>query len=151
MFSCIGRAVSRVSSAASGLWTWLRIKRFRIEGVPILLVLGCPAGLLHPQSYDDLTANELYLRGNILLERKDYSHAIEYFNRALKKEPKSVPARLHRGLAWSLLGNNEKARKDYVRSLELDPHLGQAHNELAQLPQFESTSKFFWPFGVPSQ
>ncbi|MFT3882404.1 MAG: tetratricopeptide repeat protein [Gemmatales bacterium] len=72
--------------------------------------------------YDPLSFTAQYNLGLFLLEKKDYSSAIEHLRLAVKLEPKAIT---HAGYAAGLfyLGKYEEAYEEYRKALALDPNL----------------------------
>lgn len=60
------------------------------------------------------------------LRNKEFTKAREVLERALQIEPSSGLIHFRLGLAYSELGNNEAALKEYFTSLELQPHIAVA-------------------------
>lgn len=64
-----------------------------------------------------------YNMGQIcLLKLRDYSRALNCFDRALALRPDYIGAVHQRGVAWELLGDNDKALQCWEKALELDPN-----------------------------
>ena len=58
---------------------------------------------------------------NFLYDQKQYSKAIEWYQRALAIDPKNVNAHTDLGTAFFYLGKPQDALREYNKSLELDP------------------------------
>ena len=56
-----------------------------------------------------------------MIKKKDFSHALHCFDRALAIRPDYVSAHHQRGMAWELLGDRDKALECWHKALELDP------------------------------
>jgi tetratricopeptide (TPR) repeat protein len=56
-----------------------------------------------------------------MIKKKDFSHALHCFDRALAIRPDYVNAHHQRGMAWELLGDRQKALECWRKTLELDP------------------------------
>lgn len=56
-----------------------------------------------------------------MIKKKDFSHALHCFDRALAIRPDYVSAHHQRGMAWELLGDRHKALECWRKTLELDP------------------------------
>jgi len=96
---------------------------------------------------ENLDAYNLYLQGRYFWNKRDRENlykSIEYFEKALEKDPDYVLA--YTGLADSyiVLGNNviippgeayPKARRFALKALEIDNGLGEAHTALAFIKQ----------------
>ncbi len=95
------------------------------------------AGLINPQVYD------AYLMGRYQLYKmspQGFDKALEYFQRALDKDPNYTPALVGSASVWSLreqlghVGAGEgwtKAKPTVMKALELDPTSAEAHQLLA--------------------
>jgi Flp pilus assembly protein TadD len=93
----------------------------------------------------DPEAYEAYLKGRYFWNKRtgdDFQKAVEYFNRAIERDPTFAPA--YSGLAdtYALLGDWEygvltpgeafpRAKAAAVKALQLDATLGEAHTSLA--------------------
>ncbi|MGH9650118.1 MAG: tetratricopeptide repeat protein, partial [Terriglobales bacterium] len=75
----------------------------------------------------------LIRRGQILNQRGFAEEALPSLNTALKSEPDSASAHYHLGVAFSLLGNGERAEKEWAEALRLRPGMGEAQQALAQV------------------
>ncbi len=58
---------------------------------------------------------------NFLYDQKQYSKAIEWYQRALELDPKNVNARTDLGTAYFYTGRPQDALREYGKSLEIDP------------------------------
>ena len=58
---------------------------------------------------------------NFLYDQKQYSKAIEWYQRALELDPKNVNARTDLGTAYFYMGRPQDALHEYDKSLELNP------------------------------
>jgi tetratricopeptide (TPR) repeat protein len=58
---------------------------------------------------------------NFLYDQKQYSKAIEWYQRALELDPKNVNARTDLGTAYFYAGRPQDALREYDKSLEIDP------------------------------
>lgn len=58
---------------------------------------------------------------NFLYDQKQYSQAIEWYQRALDLDPKNVNARTDLGTAFFYMGRPQDALREYDKSLEIDP------------------------------
>ena len=66
---------------------------------------------------------------NFLYDQKQYSKAIEWYQRALELDPKNVNARTDLGTAYFYTGRPQDALREYDKSLAIDP---QARTDPAQ-------------------
>jgi len=82
-----------------------------------------------------------FLHGRAAYEEKDYSTAIEDFNKAIQQRPGWGELYRFRGLAYSYSGQHQRALPDYQRAIELDPYRSPAYNALgwaySELGQYE--------------
>jgi serine/threonine protein kinase/tetratricopeptide (TPR) repeat protein len=93
----------------------------------------------NPQAYD------LYLRARFLLNRADKENlekAVEYFQKAVDKDPSFVLANAGLGEAYAFLGDNliwppndafPKAKAAVLNALQTDPNLAEGHRLLAMI------------------
>jgi cytochrome c-type biogenesis protein CcmH/NrfG len=58
---------------------------------------------------------------NFLYDQKQYSQAIEWYQRALELDPKDVNARTDLGTAYFYSGRPQDALREYDKSLAIDP------------------------------
>jgi tetratricopeptide (TPR) repeat protein len=58
---------------------------------------------------------------NFLYDQKQYSKAIEWYQRALELDPKNVNARTDLGTAYFYTGRPQDALREYDKSLAIDP------------------------------
>jgi len=65
--------------------------------------------------------NILFSLGRSLANTKDYSRAMQVYDRALNIKPDSVNILFAKGLCFMELGDFKEAKKYFVRSLELEP------------------------------
>jgi tetratricopeptide (TPR) repeat protein len=75
--------------------------------------------------------------GIMTLKRGLYKEALEYFDRALKRDETSAAAWYYKGLASGGLGDSKEAEKSLNRASYDLGHYGAAHFELAQLTASE--------------
>jgi len=58
---------------------------------------------------------------NFLYDQKQYSKAVEWYQRALELDPKNVNARTDLGTAYFYMGRPQDALREYDKSLAVDP------------------------------
>jgi len=58
---------------------------------------------------------------NFLYDQKQYSNAIEWYQRALELDPKNVDARTDLGTSYFYMGRPQDALREYSKALEIDP------------------------------
>ncbi|UCF79293.1 MAG: protein kinase, partial [Candidatus Eiseniibacteriota bacterium] len=110
-------------------------------------LLGDEAALLVKRGTEDLEAYDLYIKGRFFWEQrgKGLEKAIEYFNRALARDPDYAQA--YTGLAdsYSLLAFYgftppgdvlPKARENALKALQIDDTLAEAHSSLGFIHQW---------------
>ncbi len=66
-------------------------------------------------------AGSHYNLGNYYMERQDYPKAIEAFEQASRLQPHSVPPLVNVSLAYSITGQNEKAKARLQKALRVEP------------------------------
>ncbi|UCF78984.1 MAG: protein kinase, partial [Candidatus Eiseniibacteriota bacterium] len=111
------------------------VEKLKIE------LLGDEAALLVKRGTEDLEAYDLYIKGRFFWEQrgKGLERAIEYFNRALARDPNYAQA--YTGLAdsYNLLGFYgfmpprdvlPKARENALKAFEIDNTLAEVHSSL---------------------
>lgn len=77
--------------------------------------------------------------GNELIKKQQYSEAVEYFDRALTKEPNNFFATNDRGVCYFNMGNLSKAKVDFKRAVEIEPNNQLAKNNLQLVQQARTT------------
>ncbi len=72
---------------------------------------------------DPTHADALHNVGYInLIEKKSYQDALDLFNKAIENDTMFFQAYYNRGVTYELMGNREKAIKDFQKVLELQPN-----------------------------
>jgi len=101
-----------------------------------------------PLAVIDPEAHELYLQGRFFCNRRDTSDvlkSIEYFQKAIDKDPNYAAAYSAMAAAYTVLGANDqidprdaaaKARGAALKSLALDPRASEAHTILGHIKFF---------------
>src|SRR5690242_4445117 len=59
---------------------------------------------------------------DFLYDQKQYSNAIEWYQRVLELDPKNVNARTDLGTAYFYSGRPQDALREYDKTLAIDPH-----------------------------
>jgi len=72
----------------------------------------------------------LYLRGRAAYDAKEYSDALDAFDKVIQQRPDWPEAYRHRGLSYSHSGQYQRAVADYQKAIELDPNFASAYNDL---------------------
>jgi tetratricopeptide (TPR) repeat protein len=67
------------------------------------------------------TLNADINRGNMLINRREYDHAIDAFNEAIAIDAKADMALADRGMAYVWKADDDRARKDFDAALALNP------------------------------
>lgn len=70
----------------------------------------------------------LAVRGNVLLNKRDYAHAIEVLSVAFDLDPDNVVTLNLRGLAYERSGKDDQAMADYNLALQKRPTYGVPYN-----------------------
>jgi TolB-like protein/Tfp pilus assembly protein PilF len=131
-----------------------QISRAIVDTLKIQLV-GGPNRQLVRRSTESSTAYKLYLKGRYYWNKRSKEglwKGVEYFEKALEKDPGYALA--HAGLAdsYSLLGNygvlpshtvREKAKEAAARAVEIDATLAEAHTSLGHV-----RATYEWDWGV---
>ncbi len=78
--------------------------------------------------------------GELLLKKGASDEALASFNRALEMNPRSLEAKIGRGVALGRIGETEKAEKALREALPLNPNPAHVHLELGRL--FEQRGNF---------
>lgn len=93
----------------------------------------------------DIQAYQLFLQGrqqHISYTPQAYHRAVEYFDRAIERDPSFALAMAHLGMAYAELSEHGAIRSDFAyeramkatrRALELDPDLSAAHCTMGHL------------------
>ncbi len=63
--------------------------------------------------------------GNVYYDAQQYQAAIEYYDRALRVEPKNANVRTDMGTAYFYLGDSDRAIQEFQTALKDDPKHGQ--------------------------
>jgi tetratricopeptide (TPR) repeat protein len=93
----------------------------------MLLAAGCsPSG------------ERALVEGDRLLRDGRTPEAVRMLERAVETLPRSAPALNHLGLAYQSAGRLDEARRAYLRALELDRSLVEAHHNLALVHEARS-------------
>jgi tetratricopeptide (TPR) repeat protein len=98
----------------------------------VIAVLGMGttfAGSAQPEQYIDrqLRFRQYFDRGMQLIEANHPREALEYFNRALKLDPRGADALVSRGYARAMLKDYKGALADQTEALRVDPRLAEAY------------------------
>lgn len=105
-----------------------RTKKRRSRIISVLC--GCGIIVLLVMMIFSINKPDQVALGHELYLQEDYKSAIDYYDKAIKENPKNAAAYHNRGLTYYSLGNEEgsedtklreKAIADYSKSIELDP------------------------------
>lgn len=66
-------------------------------------------------------------------KNKDWNGAIDIFTAVLEKEPSNAEVYNNLGLCYANIGNDEKAEKNYLRSIELNSQIPQTYINLVDI------------------
>jgi len=94
--------------------------------VSITLVLAAIVSLTLGSAMVFSSASGVDIRGMVAvgeryLSEERYDEAVEILSKAIDVEPRYVPAYVDRAVAYTALGDNEKAIADYETAIELEP------------------------------
>ena len=89
--------------------------------------------LLEEVEIDIDKSTEHLVRGNALLEQRQFPEAVEQFKLAVKFNPDDEDLYYNLALAQARAGDTESAKQNYRRSLELYPDYVEAHNNLGNI------------------
>lgn len=81
-------------------------------------------------NYPDASFNLGYIQ---LVLRNDPKSAIPYFTDAIRSNPDYAEAFYNRGMAYRLTGDNESARKDFLKALSIFPSYSMAQERLKEM------------------
>jgi len=84
------------------------------------------------------TADDYLFEGKKSYKKQDISEAIEYFNKAIKKDPKLVKAYVERGKAYFNTGQFELSEQDYTTAISLDSTIADAYYSRGRIYQFQN-------------
>jgi tetratricopeptide (TPR) repeat protein len=79
-------------------------------------------------SKNQLSLQELLLKGNDHLYRKEYSEAINYYEKVIGLDPNYAIAWNNKGFALENFGKSKEAIKCYDKAIELSPNYANAWN-----------------------
>lgn len=82
---------------------------------------------------DSVNIDANYNLGYIGLLESDYESSISYFTVVINSNMNNPSAYFSRGLSYKLNGNFEKAKQDFMTTLELDGSFEEARTELANI------------------
>ena len=82
---------------------------------------------------DSVNIDANYNLGYIGLLESDYESSISYFTVIINSNMNNPSAYFSRGLSYKLNGNFEKAKQDFMTTLELDSSFEEARTELANI------------------
>ena len=92
-------------------------------------------------------ANEYNKLGMDLLNQGKYAKAIEYFDKALEIDPKSITYLLNKGISYDMLGNYDLAIQTFDKALEINPNdadvLGEKGYTLMNHKNYEEALFYF--------
>src|SRR5208337_4309098 len=87
----------------------------------ILAALLITAGYAHSNTIEDSDAVKWFEKGRRAYIEKNWDVVIFAFDKAILLNPNYTEAYFNRGLAYSSLGNNDKAITDYNKAIDLNP------------------------------
>lgn len=83
-----------------------------------------------PPPSKDASASELERQGDILRTQKQYLDAIDYFQAALEKSPRSAPILNKLGITELMLQRFKQAGKEFQKAIKIDRNFAEAVNNL---------------------
>ncbi len=113
----------------------MRMLRWNTIVMGIALALAGPAlGLEEVEQrvvdVKSMTVAELEKAGDACRAQKDYEHAIQYFQEAVRKDKKSATLRNKLGMAELQAGETVQARIDFEKAAKLNPKFADALNNV---------------------
>lgn len=81
-------------------------------------------------SEDPKNLNAWIKLGNLLMDNKRFTEAIEAYSRALELDPKNTNVRVDMGTCYRYSGNPNRAVEEYKKALQVDPNHLYAHKNL---------------------
>jgi tetratricopeptide (TPR) repeat protein len=113
----------------------MRMLRWNAIVLAIALAFACRAlvaGQAEQRVADvkSMTIAELEKAGDTSRAQKDYQHAIQYFQEAVRKDKKSATLRNKLGLAELQAGETKQARLDFEKAAKLNPKFADAVNNV---------------------
>lgn len=82
---------------------------------------------LDPSNLGGCGATAWRLKGRIKYLRGDLAAATQYYDEAVRLDPKSAPNYIYRGLAWAARGEENRAIRDYTQAITLQPDANSAY------------------------
>ena len=155
MIALVGADVIAIGLGIAGILQRERKKLFAIlgtilafatvAGTMFLVVIGLALGRT---SKADATKDPDLIKGAQALLRKDGSTAVEAFTNASRKFPRNDAIFLWLGRGYGMLRDNDNARQNYERAVELNPknadawmYLGMSLNEKEPSKAIEACKK----------
>jgi tetratricopeptide (TPR) repeat protein len=113
----------------------MRMPRWNVIVMAIALIFASRAlvaGQAEQRVADvkSMTVAELEKAGDSCRAQKDYEHAIQYFQEAVRKDKKSAALRNKLGLAELQAGETKQARMDFEKAAKLNPKFADAVNNV---------------------
>src|SRR5262249_39459702 len=100
--------------------------RFRLAWATLPILLAITAAIFW-------NSHEVqYQMGRWVYEDKSYEKAINYFTKAIERDPQCKDSYVFRGNAKSALGDKQGGIGDYNKALEIDPKYALAYNNRAR-------------------
>jgi tetratricopeptide (TPR) repeat protein len=82
---------------------------------------------LDPGNLAGIGATAWRLKGRIKYLRGDLAAATQYYDEAVRLDPKSAPNYVYRGLTWAARGEENRAIRDYTQAITLQPDANSAY------------------------
>jgi tetratricopeptide (TPR) repeat protein len=97
--------------------------------------------ILATQKPPEESAVDFYVQGSAWMEKRDFDKAIEYFTKAIQKNPQLADAFNSRGGAWAGKGDFDKSIKDLNEAIRLNPQyvgaIGNRGNAWVEKGEYE--------------
>lgn len=101
-------------------------RRVALPLVALALLVGPLTAAVPGTAFAQDSAESLYNAARDMLQRNDYSAAVDTFTRAVGMDPSLSEAYLGRATAYMYEGNAQAALQDYNQALQMRPNLAEA-------------------------
>ncbi len=88
-------------------------------------------------SEDPKNLNAWIKLGNILMDNKRFTEAIDAYTKALELDPKNTNVRVDMGTCYRYSGDPNRAVEEYKKALQIDPNHLYAHKNLGVVLAFD--------------
>ncbi len=131
-------------------WQPRTVDEFLARGYARLMVRQYPQARADAEDALTLSVDSVmarFLHGRAAYDAKDYSIAIEDFDKVIQRRPDWAQGYHYRGLSYSYSGQHQRAVPDYQRTIELEPYLATGYNDLGwayrELGEFDKAKANF--------